>query len=84
MENILPYEGLLPIGLVASDDDILYEPPKATMDWLMTPGRGRWLSRVLSREDDDDGLWHGWLYNFERHNVAALFLMLFYPTLICH
>lgn len=83
MENILPYAVLLPIGMVASDDDILYEPSKATMDWLMMPGRGRWSGRMLIR-DDVDGVWHDWLYNFEHHDVAMLFTLLFYPVSTCH
>lgn len=83
MENGLPYAVLLPIGMVKSDDDFLYEPSRATMDWLMMPGRGRWSGRVLSREDDN-GVWHDWLYNFERHDIAILFTLLFYPTPVCH
>ena len=74
METILPYVVLMPVGMIESDDDFLYEPPEATMDWLMMPGRGRWSGRVLSREDDD-GIWHDWLYNFERRDVAKLFTL---------
>jgi hypothetical protein len=65
MENVLPYTVLLPIGRVACYVDIPSEPSKATMDWLMTPGRGRWSGRLLMR-DADDGIWHDWLYNIER------------------
>ncbi len=74
---------LLPSGMVVSEVDIPSEPSKATMDWLMTPGRGRWSGRLLLR-DADDGVWYDWFYNFERHDVAMLFTLLFYPTPICH
>lgn len=83
MKTILPYAVLLPIELVEPDDDVLYEPPLATMARLMTPGRGRWSGRVISQEDGD-GVWHDWLYNFERRDVAMLFTLLFYPTPVCH
>lgn len=83
METTLPYVVLMPGGKVESDNEFLYEPSKATMEWLITPGRGRWSGRVLSREGDN-GVWHDWLYSFERHDIAMLFTLLFYPTSVCH